>query len=237
MFYIFIIKNKERLNTCIELLARYKRSPFLQFIVTGDKTWVYYENPTQKKHWLSPGTSAPSQPKRNLHPKKALLCVCWDQRGILHYELLQEGQTINADRYSAQLRRLSTSIAQKRAQRDGIILLHDNAKPHVARSTRRTQSTTLVGKFWLIPRTVQTLLLLTTIFFEPERQLSWCNVQKSRRGRKLDLRVLCVQTRQFLLQRHPQTSRTLGEDRICRWVLFWISIHGLVFMHLLNKNC
>ena len=126
-----------RLNTCIELLARHNRSPFLQFILTGDESWVYYENPTQKKFWLSPNTSVPNQAKRNLHAKKALLCVWWDQRGIVHYELLPEGQTVNADRYSAQLRRVNAAIQQKRARRDRIILLHDNAKPHVAKTTRR----------------------------------------------------------------------------------------------------
>lgn len=128
-----------RFNVCVQLLARQKKKSFLHHIVTGDETWIHYENPSVKKHWLTPGTLAPSQPVRNLHGKKAMLCVWWDQRGILYYELLPQGQTINADHYSNQLRRLHNEIAQKRTlNNDDIILLHDNAKPHVAKLTRRT---------------------------------------------------------------------------------------------------
>ena len=97
----------QRLNTSIFLLSKQKRKSFLHQIVTGDESWIYYENPTPKKYWLNPGTPAPAQPKRNPHVKKALLCVWWDMRGILYWELLHEGQTVNATLYSTQLRRLN----------------------------------------------------------------------------------------------------------------------------------
>lgn len=135
------VNKAQRLNTCVSLLARQKKKSFLHKIVTGDESWIYYESPKRKKHWLNPGTPAPAQPKPNLHRKKALLCVWWDLKGILYYELLPEGQTVNADLYSNQLRRLHEEIERKRPftgkGKRPVILLHDNARPHVAKTTRQ----------------------------------------------------------------------------------------------------
>lgn len=60
-----------RLSTCISLAAKQKKKSFLHQIVTGDESWVYYENPVRKRQWLSPGQPARSTPKSGLHPKKS----------------------------------------------------------------------------------------------------------------------------------------------------------------------
>ena len=74
--------------------------------------------------------------KPEVHPRKVLLCVWWDQKGVLHYELLPRNQTITAEVYCQQLRRLEKAIQEKRPGMD-VILLHDNARPHVARVTKQ----------------------------------------------------------------------------------------------------
>ena len=83
-----------------------------------------------------------SFPKPEIHQKKVMLSVWWDMKGIIYYELLEKGQTINADRYSQQLIRFNQAIEEKRPfggkGRRKVILLHDNARPHVAISTRKT---------------------------------------------------------------------------------------------------
>ena len=67
-----------------------------------------------------------------------MLCVWWDLKGILYYEMLEIGQTVNATRCSQQLKRLNEEILKKRVgPRHGnrkVILLHDNVKPHVVNS-------------------------------------------------------------------------------------------------------
>ena len=60
---------------------------------------------------------------------------------MVHYELLPTGQTITGDLYSQQLERVQQALRQKEpalVNRKGILFLHDNARPHVARVVRDT---------------------------------------------------------------------------------------------------
>ena len=132
----------QRLTTCISHLARYKKKDFLWKIVTGDEKWIYFNNPSNKRQWLDPGQASVQTPKRNIHGKKVMLCVWWDIKGILYFELLQPKQTVNAQLYSQQLTRLDEKIREKRTGPGHgnlkVKLLHDNARPHVAIETKET---------------------------------------------------------------------------------------------------
>lgn len=132
----------QRLNTCVSLVAKHKKKDFLWKVVTGDEKWIHFNNSTNKKQWLSPGQPTIPTPKPDIHGKKVMLSVWWDMKGIIHYELLEPKQTVNAQLYSQQLIRLDQKIREKRpGQGHGnkkIILLHDNARPHVALVTKET---------------------------------------------------------------------------------------------------
>ena len=52
--------------------------------------------------------------KPNIHGSKLLLCIRWDQQGVIYYELLETNETIAGDRYRLQLMRLSRSLKEKR---------------------------------------------------------------------------------------------------------------------------
>ncbi|GBP65346.1 Mariner Mos1 transposase [Eumeta japonica] len=75
--------------------------------------------------------------KQNIHGSKLLLCIWWDQRGVIYYEHLKPNETITGDRYRLQLIHLSRALKEKRSEyskrHDKVILLHDNARPHVAK--------------------------------------------------------------------------------------------------------
>jgi len=43
-----------------------------------------------------------------------LVCIWWDWKGALYYELLQPGEKITADRYQQQLTNLSDTLEEKR---------------------------------------------------------------------------------------------------------------------------
>ena len=118
------------------LLERHKKKLFLHRIVTDDKKWNHYDNPKRKKSYVKPGQPAKSTPKPNIHGAKVMLCIWWDQKGVLYYELLKPGETINGESYGTQLIRLKRAIAEKRpgyaTRNKAIIFHHDNARPHVA---------------------------------------------------------------------------------------------------------
>ena len=65
---------------------------------------------------------------------KVMLCIWWDQLGVVYYELLKKftTETITGDRYRTQLMRLSRALKDKRPQynerNDKVILQHDNAR-------------------------------------------------------------------------------------------------------------
>jgi histone-lysine N-methyltransferase SETMAR len=56
---------------------------------------------------------------------------------IIHYDMLGRNLTVTAERCCQHLRRLEEAIQQKRpGRRSGMILQHDNARPHTANMTK-----------------------------------------------------------------------------------------------------
>ena len=72
----------------------------------------------------------------NIYDAKTMLCIWWDQKDVLYYELLKLSETINEERYQTQLIRLKRAIAEKRPEyatrHEAIISHHVNAQPHIA---------------------------------------------------------------------------------------------------------
>ena len=60
-----------------------------------------------------------------------MLCVWWDQQGVVYYELLKPGETVDAHRYHQQLIKLRRALREKRPdyeeRHEKLIFLHDNA--------------------------------------------------------------------------------------------------------------
>ena len=68
-------------------------------IVSGDKSGFFFESPKRKKSWVDPGAPSTSTARPNRFGKKTMLCVWWDQKGVVYYELLKPGETVNSKRY------------------------------------------------------------------------------------------------------------------------------------------
>ncbi|UYV65578.1 SETMAR [Cordylochernes scorpioides] len=133
---------ERRICTCELLLKRQNRKGFLHRIVTGDEKWIHYDNPKHRKSWVKPGHASTSTAKPNIHGKKLMLCIWWDQLVVIYYELLQPNETITGERYQQQLMRLSRALKIKRPlytkRHDKVIYQHDNARPHVAKVVKET---------------------------------------------------------------------------------------------------
>jgi histone-lysine N-methyltransferase SETMAR len=66
-----------------------------------------------------------------------MLCIWWDMERIIYYELLERNLTVTAERYRQQLRHLEKAMQQNRpGRRHGVILQHENARPHTANMTK-----------------------------------------------------------------------------------------------------
>ena len=66
---------------------------------------------------------------------KVLLCVQWGTKGLIHYEFLKINQTINSDLSCEQLGQVKQNIIDNDFYNNNVILLQDNARPHVSRKT------------------------------------------------------------------------------------------------------
>ena len=94
---------------------------------------MLYINYARKCQWLSVNQSGTVTPKNGLYPKKVMLTVWWDVKGIIYWELLPDGCTVTADLYCQQLDHVAQKLKDKQ---DRLYFLYDNARPHVAKSTR-----------------------------------------------------------------------------------------------------
>ena len=129
-----------------ELLKRFEAEGdgFLGRIVTGDETWVHYNQPETKKaskEWRH--TSSPKPKNFVTHPSagKVLLALFWDERWVILEHCMPKGNTVTSATYADILKNhLRPAIKSKRRGRlsTGVLLQHDNARPHTARSTVAT---------------------------------------------------------------------------------------------------
>ena len=112
--------------------------------------------PNVKKSWIDPGAPSTSTARPNSFARETMLCVWWNQRGVVHYELLKPGETVNTKRYQQQFTDLNCSLLEKRSKyrkkQRKVIFLHDNeehtVKPIQALAEQRFGSYKDVKK-WL----------------------------------------------------------------------------------------
>lgn len=130
----------DRISICDSLYKRNENDPFLKRIVTGDEKWIVYNNVERKTSCGKRGEPPLITSKPGLHPKKVMLCIWWNSKGIVYYELLPNNQTINSDKYCSQLDKLKAEIGKKCPElvnRKGVVFHHDNARPHTSLQTRQ----------------------------------------------------------------------------------------------------
>jgi len=134
-----------RMMTSLDNLQRYKTEGevMLERIVTGDETWVHHYQPETKqasRQWKHKESPTPTKFKVAPSTSKVVATVFWDMRGVLLVEFQEHGRTVNASSYCSLLKRLKTAIRTKRKGllTQGVIVLHDNARPHTACLTLET---------------------------------------------------------------------------------------------------
>lgn len=127
-----------RFEVSSALLLRNKTDPFLDRIVTCDEKWIMYDNRRRSAQWIDRHEPPKHFPKPNLHQRKVLITVWWSSKDLIHYKFLKCGQTITSELYCMEIEEMYQKlkcINPALVNRKGTLLLHDNARPHVAHST------------------------------------------------------------------------------------------------------
>lgn len=131
----------KRFQFCKKLLDNPLDKRFFQRIVAMDEKWIFMNNPHKKWQWLSANETPDGMPKVDRFGKKFMISVFWNYNGILFFEILPVGQSINSDIYSAQLNRLHQILVKKHPaliNRKRVLLQADNAKPHTSKKSMET---------------------------------------------------------------------------------------------------
>ena len=92
-----------RVQMCHYILEQLKTEPnLLEKVITGDKSWIFEDNPENKQQsfqWKS-STSQTTKKARMAKSKiKVVLIAFLDMRSIAHAKFLPQGQTINQHIY------------------------------------------------------------------------------------------------------------------------------------------
>ncbi|GFW04476.1 histone-lysine N-methyltransferase SETMAR [Trichonephila clavipes] len=130
----------DQISICEALAKRNEIDSFLKRMVTADKKWVSYDSIMRKRSWSKRGEVAQMVAKPELTARKVLLCIWWDWKRIIYYELLSYGQTLNSDLYCQQLDHLKLAIDQKspeKVNKRGVAFRQDNAMPYTSLVTHQ----------------------------------------------------------------------------------------------------
>ena len=131
----------------------------------GDKKWILPNNMEWKRLWGKWNDPSPTTPKAGLHPKK-VMCIWWDQKGVLYYELLPENQMINSNKYCSQLDQLKAALNEKCPElvNRKHIIFHRITQDRMFLWWPGKNCYSLDGKFWFIRHIYQTLYLRISIY-------------------------------------------------------------------------
>ncbi|UYV84581.1 hypothetical protein LAZ67_X002707 [Cordylochernes scorpioides] len=94
-------QKQHRMNIANEMLDSVRDDPnLLQRVITGDEAWVYgydVETKAQSSQWKLPHEPRPKKARQVRSNVKVLLTVFFDCRGVVHYEFLPQGRTVNKE--------------------------------------------------------------------------------------------------------------------------------------------
>ena len=130
------LEKQRRIDVCETMLSDYQDK--LKRMITGDETWIYAYDPEttdQSSEYRAKGETRPKKPRQSRSKIKVMLTVFFDYRGVVHYEFLPPGQTVNKEYYLSVMRCLREAIRLKRPELwadNSWFLHHDNAPSHTA---------------------------------------------------------------------------------------------------------
>uniref|UniRef100_A0A8C4Q143 Transposase n=1 Tax=Eptatretus burgeri TaxID=7764 RepID=A0A8C4Q143_EPTBU len=127
-----------RVTVCQDFIERLEDDrDLLGRVTSGNESWIFKYDPEtkqQSRQWKSP---ASPRPNMSMSRVKVMFITLFDIKGIVHFEFLPKGQTVNQYVYKEILRRLMRSVRDKRRdlwENNDWVLHHDNAPAHSSQS-------------------------------------------------------------------------------------------------------
>ena len=109
-----------RLDACREMKDQLKTDPdFLSKIITGDESGCYGYDPETKQQssqWKSASSPRPKKARQVQSNVKNMLICFFDIKGLVYFEFVPQGQTVNQRFYLAVLKRLHDAVRRKRPE-------------------------------------------------------------------------------------------------------------------------
>ena len=152
-------KSRRKID-CMEMLRILTEDPSVFIVLTGDETWINWDN-SFKAMWLLENEKPPDVVKKNISSRKTMISVIWGMNGIVSVVGLPTGQTFTKGFFVNNVlhdldQQISARYLHSEPQR---IFLHiDNARPHLANSEIQQ----LNIKRMIHHPTVQSWLLVTS---------------------------------------------------------------------------
>ena len=132
--------NKENRVICSqEMLNVFSTRRAKEKIIVIDEKWICLRDVPPKecnRVWVDGAGDRPAVARRTISDRKILIIVASNYtKSLTYFELLQDGGSVNADRY---LQFLKNMIAQFHGRLPAweMTIQHDNARPHVAQLVR-----------------------------------------------------------------------------------------------------
>ena len=126
------VQCQRRCDVALTLLSLKRHQNWLSSIVTSDEKRIHYVNMVCRRLWCAAGDVPQATAKPGFRPKKVMLSVWWDCKGVIMFELLPTNTTIAVELYCNQLDHLAIQIQQKHLHHGPVHFLHNNARPHTA---------------------------------------------------------------------------------------------------------
>lgn len=136
-------QKQARIDWCKFMLKKFDQgaSVQVQYIVTGDETWIYSYDPETKQQstvWVFEDEPPPTKVTRSRSTNKQMVAVFFRKSGVVAAVPLVERRTVNADWYCEVCLPKVFAELQKERPKAGlrrILLHHDNATAHTASKT------------------------------------------------------------------------------------------------------
>jgi len=132
-----------RLEIAQQLLHRFREEgkEFLQKVVAIDETWIRDFEPelkSQSSEWRDKGSPRPKKFKRSQSNVKQMMIFVCDCKGVIMIDRVPSGTTVTAAYYRQFLQKLRRKMHANRPDlpENGVLILHDNAQPHLGKDVR-----------------------------------------------------------------------------------------------------